>query len=184
MIRQPQLDALSASNDAVAELAQLPHSTDAERAAMAKSLPARFGSLPDEEKTQLREAEPRWVMLRDFIMACSRERGTAVAEVRQKVHEPGDVAKEASALATLAAQFQAAREQQAKRTMMMGAMVFLGQNRLAGLETVQPNFGGPQGDALQAQRQQAATATRINALNQFQVATANSLAIGSLPLCN
>jgi hypothetical protein len=46
VIRQPQIDAFFASNDLVAELAHLPHSTDAEHAAMAKSLPARFGSLP------------------------------------------------------------------------------------------------------------------------------------------
>jgi hypothetical protein len=183
VIRQPQLDAQFASNDVVADLAHLPRSNAAERTQAAQSLAAHYGSLSDAQKTRLREAELRWELLQEFVLACNGPREQAVVAVQHTVRSPADIPAAADTLEVAAAKFTALRQQQAMHSLMLAGVAYVGQSQIAALHAAQPNLGGPAGDRAQVQRQQQATQMQLAALNQYHLSAVHSLALGSIPSC-
>jgi hypothetical protein len=110
VISKRQIDAMFASNDWVAQAANLPTSTPESRAAFTKGLSAKFASTPQAQKEQLAAADLRWLALKYQILGFSDLRAKAGGYVHQQVHGPGDVAAEARSLEDSALKFQALRE--------------------------------------------------------------------------
>jgi hypothetical protein len=110
VVSRRQIDAMFASNDWVAQAANLPTSTPESRAAFVKGRSAKFASTPQAQKEQLAAADLRWLALRYQILGFSDLCTKAVGYVHQQVHGTGDVAAEARSLQDSALKFQALRE--------------------------------------------------------------------------
>ena len=98
VVTKPELQAMFASEDLVAEVAGQPKPASAERDALTAGLPERFATLKPEEKARYAHAERRHAALLQNILAYSDLRAKAVTLIKTAVHKPEDVAPEARAL--------------------------------------------------------------------------------------
>ena len=98
VVTKPELQAMFASEDLVAEVAGQPKPAAAERDALTASLPERFAALKPEEKARYAHAERRRAALLQNILAYSDLRAKAVTLIKTAVHKPEDVAPEARSL--------------------------------------------------------------------------------------
>ena len=138
-----QLDAMFASNDWVAQAANLPLSTEESRSAFRRDLPARFAAMPQAERLQLALADVRWDALRGVIGFGLQAK--AVEIVHQNVHTSRDVPMGARHLENAAIQFDLGmaqfNKQMAARTIaIMGGV---GQGAVAeSMNMAQDRFEG------------------------------------------
>jgi hypothetical protein len=98
VVTKPELQAMFASDDLVAEVAGQPKPAESEHAALAAGLPDRFAAMNPEEKTRYAHAERRRAALLQNILAYSDLRAKAVTLIKGAVHKPEDVAPEARSL--------------------------------------------------------------------------------------
>ena len=98
VVTRPELDAMVASDDLVAEIAGQPKTSAAERAKLAADLPQRFAAMPPEEEARYAHAERRHAALLQDILADAALRAKAVTLIKGAVHGPDDVAPEARSL--------------------------------------------------------------------------------------
>jgi hypothetical protein len=118
-----QLDALFASNDWVAQAANLPTSTPESRAAFQRELSTGFAALPRVQKERLAKADERWAALQDVILRDNDSRAKTVSVVRQKIHDPKDVPMAARVLEDIGVEFETVSRADAQRTIaVMGAL--------------------------------------------------------------
>lgn len=101
-----QVNALFTSSDIIAEMSGQPKSTPAQRLAYVKDLPARFPKMTPVEQEQLGHAERRLVAVVSCIYAYSDLRAKAAMQVRNNVHGPDDLPKEARRLEDWGIKFQ------------------------------------------------------------------------------
>ena len=98
VVTKPELQAMFASEDLVAEVAGQPKPAAAERDALTVGLPERFAALKPEEKARYAHAERRRAALLQNILAYGDLRAKAVTLIKTAVHKPEDVAPEARSL--------------------------------------------------------------------------------------
>jgi hypothetical protein len=98
VVTKPELQAMFASDDIVAEVAGQPKPADSDHDALAAGLPDRFAAMKPEEKARYAHAERRHAALLQNILAYSDLRAKAVTLIKASVHKPEDVAPEARAL--------------------------------------------------------------------------------------
>ena len=98
VVTRPELAAMLATDDDIAEMAGQPRRSAAERQAFAAALTTRFAALPAEEKATYAHAERRRAALLGNILAYSDLRAKAVGLVKAAVHGPEDVPPEARRL--------------------------------------------------------------------------------------
>ena len=100
VVTQTQIDALIASDDNVAAVAGLAKTAPAERARIAGQFVAAFpGFTENEDRYEaIADAEERSLSLRALVESSPRNRAAVEAEIKAKVHDPGDVPREARAL--------------------------------------------------------------------------------------
>lgn len=100
VVTQTEIDALIASDDNVAAVAGLAKTTPAERARIVQQIVAAFpGFAENEDRYEaIADAEERCLSLRAIVESSAQNRAAVVAEIKAKVHDPSDVAREARAL--------------------------------------------------------------------------------------
>jgi len=126
VVTGPELAAMFATEDDVADIGGQPRRAAAERAALAQSLAARFAGMPAAEKAQYAHAERRRAALQANIFAYDDLRAKAVGLIKAAVHKPEDVPPEARKLEADGMQFVEAFQrfagQQAQAMQMMGKL--------------------------------------------------------------
>jgi hypothetical protein len=105
VVTQPELAAMFATEDVVAEMAGQPRRSAADRKALAEALAAHFAAMPAAEKATYAHAERRRAALLGNILAYSDLRAKAVGLVKAAVHGPEDVPPEARSLENDGMQF-------------------------------------------------------------------------------
>lgn len=100
VVTQTEIDALVASDDNVAAVAGLAKTSPAERARIAGQIVAVFPGLKETEDRYeaIGDAEERSLSLRAYVESSPGNRAAVEAEIKAKVHDPGDVPREARAL--------------------------------------------------------------------------------------
>jgi hypothetical protein len=93
-----QVNALFTSSDIIAEMSGQPKSTPQQRMAYLKALPAQFPKMTPVEQEQVAHAERRLVAAVSCIYYYSDLRAKATAQVRNNVHGPDDLPREARRL--------------------------------------------------------------------------------------
>ena len=93
-----QVNALFTSSDIIAEMSGQPKSTPEQRRAYVQTLPARFPKMTPVEQEQIAHAERRLVAVVSCIYAYTDLRAKATTQVRNNVHGPDDLPKEARRL--------------------------------------------------------------------------------------
>ncbi len=96
VVTKPELQAMFATEDLVAEVAGQPKPADHD--AITAGLPERFAALKPEEKARFAHAERRHAALLQNILAYTDLRAKAVTLIKGAVHKPEDVAPEARSL--------------------------------------------------------------------------------------
>jgi hypothetical protein len=115
-VSKRQLDALFASNDWVAQSANLPTSTAETRTAFQKEMIAKFASLPQLQKERLAKADERWAAVHDIILIDNQARDKTIEVVRKQVHTQADVPTAARVLEDMSVQVEAYSRENAQRT--------------------------------------------------------------------
>ena len=98
VVTEHQIKALFTSSDIIAEMSGEPKSTPEQRLAYEKALPAQFPKMTPAEQEQIAHSERRLVAVVSCIYAYSDLRAKATSQVRNNVHGPDDVPKEARRL--------------------------------------------------------------------------------------
>jgi hypothetical protein len=100
IVTRPQVEALIASDDNVAEAAGLPKASPADRARITREIAAAFPRLDvkQDRYEAVADAEERSLALQAFVESAPKYRALVLADIKAKVHAAGDVAPEARAL--------------------------------------------------------------------------------------
>jgi hypothetical protein len=142
VVTKPELQAMFASEDLVAEVAGQPKPSQADRDAEIAALPARFAALPLPEKARYAHAERRRAALLVHILAYSDLRAKAVTLIKDKVHAPGDVTPEARALEDDGMRFAAAIDRFGQNMAAIGGVGYQGQTNAEGINFASRKFLG------------------------------------------
>jgi hypothetical protein len=110
VVTEHQIGALFTSSDIIAEMSGQPKSTPEQRLAYEKALPARFPKMTPVEQEQIAHSERRLVAVVSCIYSYSDLRAKAASQVRNNVHGPDDLPKEARRLEDWGIKFHATFE--------------------------------------------------------------------------
>ena len=93
VVTQPQIDALIASDDLVAQIAGLPPTTPAARAELTRELVAKFPSFDEQGDPYeaVTDAEERSLSLRLWMESSPGNKATVLGIIKAKVHSEADV---------------------------------------------------------------------------------------------
>ena len=100
VVTQPQIDALVASDDLVADLAGLPKTSASARAELTRQIVAKFPGFDEKEDRYeaLTDAEERGLSLRLWMESSPKNREAVLALIKSEVHGEADVPRVARSL--------------------------------------------------------------------------------------
>jgi hypothetical protein len=133
--------AFFSSSDCVAALAGQPRSTPESRAAYIRSLPAAFPRMTLVEQEHLAHAERRWLATQ-FLYGYTDLRATAIKDIKQNVHSPADVPREARSLENTGMQFISKMNEFMAHFAAIGGLAYKGQTTAQGINFATRKFMG------------------------------------------
>jgi hypothetical protein len=95
IVTQRDVDWQFASDALVAEIAGVAPPTQADKDQFVRSLPSHFASMPKEQQEYLRASQVRLANIHMDIDGTIKTRAAVEADIRQNVHSPADVSREA-----------------------------------------------------------------------------------------